>query len=164
MSEPKTAYDRYRQVEEAAHAGFAEREKALAEALRPIPADAPEQIATLKAKLAKVTEERDEAYEDGRLHQAKLELAARDRFLKTVPHNMREASKKIRAEKDRADRAEADLAAARTQTKTLKQVLTEIAHPGEIFGEGDYYVGVEAGMASAAELANDALEANGKAK
>jgi len=57
-----------------------------------------------RTRADKAEHEWDEAHEAGRAHQAVLEVQARDRFLKTVPHDMREAGKKIRAERDRADR------------------------------------------------------------
>lgn len=65
----------------------------------------------------------------------------------------------LRAERQRYQGAKAYYEEMRKIKEKLALTLDEIAHPGHVLGQGDYYGGVQAGKDSAAEIANDALEA-----
>ncbi len=55
------------------------------------------------------------------------------------------------------DCAHKEVASAGSTEVMLVMALSCIADAGEVFGEGDYYAGYEAGLKSAAEIAEEAI-------
>jgi hypothetical protein len=132
-----------------------------------LPNPCEEKITKLEADLAKAEKERGEAHEAGRAHQAKLELAGQDRFLESVPHSAREASKKIRAMQGssdnatrRAEKAEAELRdqTARAETACGEQTLAinELDNAGEGRGSDGEQRRVHHGIQALSKRAHDA--------
>ncbi len=164
MSKPKTALDLLRTwsaMDCTTGMEARKRVKEITLILAAIPANAPEQIAALKAEVVKVEDERDEDTETmfkvlARAGQAEADLARVTEERASEERDVIYALKRNVALVSERD-------AARADAEKLAGALDKIAHPGEVYGEGDYYAGVQAGQESAAEDAQEAIDAYRKA-